>query len=80
MTELKNSAQGIVTAGKSSGMIPENCPVVVNGGKPIDYQNFRNGVKLGSYSNVTVDKVEANDKGTTVTKVYVKAKVKSSED
>lgn len=72
-----DEAQVIVSSGKASSMIPEGCKIVLNG-KTTNYQNFRNGVKLGSYSDIKVTKVE--DDGKTVNAVYVTAKVKSGDD
>ena len=73
----KDEAQAIVSSGKVSSKISEGCKIVLNG-KTTNYQNFRNGVKLGSYSGIKVTKVE--DDGKTVNAVYVTAKVKSGDD
>jgi len=72
---LKNNVQKYVASGQKSDMVPDGCTIVVNNGQSMDYQSFRNGVKLGSFSNVTVNKVESNANGTTATKVYVAARV-----
>lgn len=76
----KDDVQKIVSVGKASSIVPEGCVVVINNGNSTNYQNFRNGVKLGSYTNVKVTKVESNANGTAATKVYVTAKVKSADD
>ena len=76
---LKSNVQAAVSKGQSSSVIPDGCSVVVNG-NTMNYQNFRNGVRLGAYSNVRVDKVEAAQDGKTVTRVYVTAKVARDDD
>lgn len=72
-----DEAQAIVSSGKASSKISEGCKIVLNG-KSTNYQDFRNGVKLGSYSGIEVTKVE--DDGKTVNAVYVTAKVNSGDD
>ena len=76
--QLRNEVQDIIITGKKDSRIPENCYIVVNGDIIVNYQHFRNGVKLGSYSDIDVIKVEGNSK--VISKVFVKAKINSGED
>lgn len=72
-----NEVKSIVVSGKSSSKVPENCVVVVNNNQTTNYQNFRNGVKLRSYSGVKVTKVEGDG---IATRIYVSARVESADD
>lgn len=71
--EVKN----VITSGKSSSKVPEGCVIVVNNKQTTDYQNFRNGVKLGAYSGISVTKVEGNG---VATRVCVNATVNTADD
>lgn len=73
--ELKNKVQKQVAFGYKNDIVPDGCVIVVNNGQSMDYQSFRNGVKLGSFSNISVNNVESNANGTAATKVYVTARV-----
>lgn len=73
--ELKNIVQKQVAFGYKNDIVPDGCIIVVNNSQSMDYQSFRNGVKLGSFSNISVNKVESKANGTAATKVYVTARV-----
>ncbi|MDE6304643.1 MAG: hypothetical protein K2M01_07455 [Paramuribaculum sp.] len=75
--QLLSEVKSVVASGKFSPKVPEGCVVVINGKNTTNYQDFRNGVKLGSYSGINVSKIEGEG---TVTKIYVTAKVNSAED
>lgn len=74
---LLTEVRQVVTAGKSSSKVPDGCVVVVNGKSSTNYQDFRNGVKLGSYSGIKVTEIEGENP---VSKIYITAKVNSAED
>ena len=76
--QLLSDVQDVVSAGKKSAVVPDGCLVVINDKATTDYQDFRNGVKLGSYSNVTVTNIESDANG--VTKVYVNVKENSKDE
>lgn len=77
---LKKDVQAIVSKGQSNSKVPDGCTIVVNNGKATNYLNFRNGIVLGAYSNVSVTSVESNANGTAATKIFVKAKVNRADD
>ena len=58
-------AQSIIASGKNSSKIPDNTNIVVND-TVIDWQAFRQGVKLNCYSNIKV--VSVNTDGSIVVK------------
>ncbi len=68
--------KSVIASGKSSSKVPEDCIIVVNNQRT-NYQDFRNGVRLGSYSGIRVVKVEGNG---VATKVYVNATVNAADD
>ena len=73
-----SEVQSVVVSGNVSSKVPDGCTIVMNGKSTTNYQNFRNGVKLGAYSNISVTKVEGN--ATAATKVYVNVKEKVGDD
>lgn len=68
--------KSVIASGKSSSKVPEDCIIVVNN-QQTNYQDFRNGVRLGSYSGIRVVKVEGSG---VATKVYVNATVNAADD
>lgn len=75
--QLLSEVNKIVAAGNASSKVSDGCVVVVNGKNTTNYQDFRNGVKLGSYSGIKVSKIEGSG---SVSKIYVAAKVNAAED
>lgn len=75
--QFQKEVEKVITSGKSSSKVPEGCVIVVNKKQTTNYQNFRNGVKLGSYSGIHVTKVEGNG---VATRVYVNATVDAADD
>lgn len=67
--QLLGDVQEAMNSGKKSSVVPDGCMVIINDKTTTDYQDFRNGIRLGSYSNVDVTNIECDDSG--VTKVYV---------
>ena len=57
-----DEAQSIIASGQRSNKVSEGCVIVVNG-KTMDYQAFRNGVKLKTYSHVNVNDVKCDAQG-----------------
>ena len=76
--EITEKVQGIMVSGKHSELVSDACQIIVNGSISTNYQDFRNGVNLGSYSDIKVTNLEYDNK--IVSKVYVTANVQSGED
>ena len=59
---LKAEIQGVVSKGGSSSKVSAGCTVVVNG-TSMDYQNFKRGVRNGTYTGVKVTDVVPDASG-----------------
>jgi len=74
----KEKAQTIVRAGIKSDKVPDECTIVMDG-RTMNYQTFRNGVRLNTYSSVEVlDGIKCDAQGK-ATLIKVKAKVTKEE-
>ena len=60
--KLKSQISIIVVSGSSSKKIPDSCKINVNG-RAMDYQNFRQGVRGHTYTNIRVNSIDIDDNG-----------------
>jgi len=70
----KEKAQSILSSGQRNVKVPDGCTVIVNG-KTMNYQTFRNGVKLKTYTNIVVSDNPRCDEQGNATFIRVNATV-----